>query len=151
MSPNLGPSLYEVLTQNFIGGLPMQQVSEEDRPVLSVLDNLQRLFNSRAGQLAHLPDYGLPDMSQILQGMPSSAQELLRRLRQVIRKYEPRIMRLDIVLLPQTQPGQLAYSLEAELKGMGQVRFGTLFTAEGKVLVRHLRQQQWLAHNNQEP
>jgi type VI secretion system protein len=33
-----------------------------------VLDNMQRVLNCRAGTLAHLPDYGLPDMTKILQG-----------------------------------------------------------------------------------
>jgi type VI secretion system protein len=42
-----------------------------------VLDNMQRVLNCRAGTLAHLPDYGLPDMTKILQGMPGSAHELM--------------------------------------------------------------------------
>ena len=66
------PSLYEILTGNFTGGLNLNQVSEENQVILSVLDNMQRVLNCRAGTLAHLPDYGLPDMTKILQGMPVS-------------------------------------------------------------------------------
>ena len=62
-----GPSLYEVLFQNFSGELELHQVDEADQLVLSVLDNLQRVLNSRAGALAHLPGYGLPDMGMVLQ------------------------------------------------------------------------------------
>jgi type VI secretion system protein len=64
------PSLYEMLIGNFTGGLALNQVSEENQVILSVLDNMQRILNCRAGTLAHLPDYGLPDMTKILQGMP---------------------------------------------------------------------------------
>ncbi len=140
----LSPSLYEILTQNFSGDLDLHLVSDEDQRVLSILDNLQRLLNSRAGQLAHLPDYGLPDMSEILQGMPGSAHTLMATMTQILLKYEPRLAGLIITLLPQMLPGHLDYTLEAELKGMGVVRFGTTFTPEGKILVRHLKQQQLL-------
>jgi type VI secretion system protein len=41
---------------------------------------MQRILNCRAGTLAHLPDYGLPDMTKILQGMPGTAHELMGAL-----------------------------------------------------------------------
>ena len=47
------------------------------------------------------------------------------------------------MLLPQQQPGELRYAIDAELKGVGLVRYGTV--PEGRVLLRHLRQQ--LANN----
>lgn len=58
------PSLYEMLSGNFSGGLNLNQVSEQNQVILSVLDNMQRILNCRAGTLAHLPDYGLPDMTK---------------------------------------------------------------------------------------
>lgn len=139
------PSLYEMLTLNFGGELDLQRVNERDQVILSVLDNMQRILNSRAGTLAHLPDYGLPDMSQILQGMPGSAHGLLSLLSATLLKYEPRLESLSITLLPQTRSGHLEYTLEAHLKELGLVRFGTEFAPEGKVLVRHLKQQQFVS------
>lgn len=139
------PSLYEMLTLNFGSELDLQRVSERDQVILSVLDNMQRILNSRAGTLAHLPDYGLPDMSQILQGMPGSAHGLLSLLSATLLKYEPRLESLSITLLPQTRSGHLEYTLEAQLKELGLVRFGTEFAPEGKVLVRHLKQQQFVS------
>jgi type VI secretion system protein len=44
-----------MLTGNFTGGLNFSQVSEENQVILSVLDNMQRVLNCRAGTLAHLP------------------------------------------------------------------------------------------------
>ena len=36
------------------------------------------------------------------------------------------------------------YAIDAELKGLGLVRYGTEFMPEGRVLLRHLKQQQYL-------
>ncbi|VVP40638.1 hypothetical protein PS893_04833 [Pseudomonas fluorescens] len=141
----LNPSLYETLLQNFDGDLDLHQVSEEDQHTLSVLDNLQRILNSRAGALAHLPDYGLPDMGQILQGLPGSAHGLMGAMHDTLIKYEPRLATVHIELVEQTLPGHLEYSLDARLKSGEQVTFGTTVAPEGKVLVRHLKRQQWLS------
>ncbi|CAM7235648.1 type VI secretion system baseplate subunit TssE [Klebsiella michiganensis] len=133
-----------VLTGDNPDSLDLHQVSEENQVILSVLDNMQRILNCRAGTLAHLPDYGLPDMTKILQGMPGTAHELMGKLSTVLLKYEPRLQRLTVVLLEQTQPGELRYAIDAELKGVGLVRYGTEFMPEGKILIRHMKQQHYL-------
>lgn len=138
------PSLYEILYGNVNGGLDLHRVSEENQVILSVLDNMQRILSCRAGTLAHLPDYGLPDMTQILQGMPGSAHQLVGLLSSVLLKYEPRLKRIDVVMLEQTHPGELRYAIDAELKNIGLVRYGTEFIPEGRILLRHLKQQQYL-------
>jgi len=139
-----GPSLYETLFGNFAGGLDLHQVSEPNQVILSVLDNMQRILNTRAGSLKHLPDYGLPDMTRFLQGMPGTAHQLMTTLSDVLLRYEPRLKRIDVVMLAQTIPGELRYAIDAELKGIGLVRYGTEFMPEGRVLIRHLKQQQYL-------
>ena len=138
------PSLYEMLSGNFSGGLNLNQVSEQNQVILSVLDNMQRVLNCRAGTLAHLPDYGLPDITKILQGMPGTAHQLITTLSAVLLKYEPRLSRINVVMQEQIQPGELRYAIDAELKGVGLVRYGTEFMPEGRVLIRHLKQQQYL-------
>ncbi|MCW9514580.1 type VI secretion system baseplate subunit TssE [Klebsiella michiganensis] len=144
MSESPRSSLYETLYGNFTGGLDLHQVSEQNQTIISVLDNMQRILNCRAGTLAHLPDYGLPDMTKILQGMPGTAHELMGTLSAVLLKYEPRLKKIDVVLLEQNTPGELRYAIDAELRGIGLVRYGTAFMPEGRVLIRHLRQQQYL-------
>ncbi|EMG7853459.1 type VI secretion system baseplate subunit TssE [Enterobacter hormaechei] len=140
------PSLYEMLSGNFSGGLNLNQVSEQNQVILSVLDNMQRILNCRAGTLAHLPDYGMPDMTKILQGMPGSAHQLITTLSAVLLKYEPRLNRINVVMQEQIQAGELRYAIDAELKGVGVglVRYGTEFMPEGRVLIRNLKQQQYL-------
>ncbi|ENT4820759.1 TPA: type VI secretion system baseplate subunit TssE [Citrobacter farmeri] len=141
------PSLYEMLTGNFTGGLDLHQVSEQNQVILSVLDNMQRILNCRAGTLAHLPDYGLPDMTKILQGMPGTAHQLLKTFSEVLLKYEPRLQSITVILLDQEIPGELRYAIDAVLKGIGLVRYGTDFMPEGRVLIRHLKQQNYLDSN----
>lgn len=138
------PSVYEMLTGNFAGGLELRDISEENQVIMSVLDNMQRILNCRAGSLSHLSDYGLPDMSKILQGMPGTAHSLLTMLSGTLLKYEPRLKSLNVILLPQSEPGHLEYAIDAELKGVGLVRYGTAFMPEGRVLMRHLKQQSYL-------
>nr|WP_183270280.1 type VI secretion system baseplate subunit TssE [Buttiauxella sp. A111] len=138
------PSVYEMLTGNFAGGLELRDISEENQVIMSVLDNMQRILNCRAGSLSHLPDYGLPDMSKILQGMPGTAHSLLTMLSGTLLKYEPRLKSLNVILLPQSEPGHLEYAIDAELKGVGLVRYGTAFMPEGRVLMRHLKQQSYI-------
>ncbi|HEM6741382.1 TPA: type VI secretion system baseplate subunit TssE [Citrobacter farmeri] len=142
------PSLYEMLTGNFTGGLDLHQVSEQNQVILSVLDNMQRILNCRAGTLAHLPDYGLPDMTKILQGMPGTAHQLLKTFSEVLLKYEPRLQSITVILLDQEIPGELRYGIDAGLKGIGLVRYGTDFMPEGRVLIRHLKQQNYLDSNS---
>lgn len=138
------PSLYEMLTGNFTGGLDLHNVSEENQVILSVLDNMQRILNARQGALNHIPDYGLPDMTKILQGMPGTAHELMGTLSAVLLKYEPRLKSITVVMMDQEIPGELRYAIDAELKGIGLVRYGTAFMPEGRVLIRHLRQQNYV-------
>jgi type VI secretion system protein len=140
------PSLYEVLTGNFTGDFALEALNEEDQVILSVLDNIQRILNTRAGALAHLPDYGMPDMSKILQGMPGTAHQLIDTLSEVLLKYEPRLKTLKVIMLEQRTPGELRYAIDAELKGVGLVRYGTDFMPEGKIFLRHLKQQQFMAN-----
>lgn len=135
------PSLYDTLFGHFTGGLELNQVSEQNQIILSVLDNMQRILNCRAGTLAYLPDYGLPDMTKVLQGMPGTAHEMMGTLSAVLLKYEPRLKKITVVLQEQVVPGELCYAIDAELKDVGLVRYGTVFMPEGRVLLRHLKQQ----------
>lgn len=109
------PSLYEMLTFSFSGELPLEQVSERDQLILSVMDNMQRIINCRAGTLAHLPDYGLPDLSLIHQGMAAGIHGLMRQIEETLLRYEPRLSQIQVELLPQPRPGHLNYLIHAQL------------------------------------
>lgn len=58
-------ALYEKLIGSFSGGLSIENMPESLLLIRSVLDNIQRILNSRSGALKHLPDYGIPDLSMV--------------------------------------------------------------------------------------
>ena len=76
--------------------------------------------------------------------LPVSAHELMATLSAVLLKYEPRLKKITVVLQKQEIPGELHYAIDAELNGVGLVRYGTEFMPEGRVLLRHLKQRQYL-------
>jgi type VI secretion system protein len=138
---DVNPSLYEMLLQNFHGELDLHCIGETEQHTLSILDNIRRVLGSRAGTLSHLPDYGLPDMGVVLQGLPATAHKLIETMTQTLLKYEPRLAAVSVELLPQELPGHLEYALDVQLKAGLRVTFGTTLGPEGKVLVRHLGRQ----------
>lgn len=142
--PETSSSLYEILMQNFRGELALNKVNEDEQLTLSVLDNMQRILNSRAGSLSHLPDYGLPDMGTVLQGLPASDHGLMNDIARTLRRYEPRLAQVSVQLIPQSRPGHLDYALDVIIKGGGRASFGTTLGAEGRVVVRHLKQEGYL-------
>lgn len=135
------PSLYEMLTFSFSGELPLEQISERDQLILSVMDNMQRIINCRAGTLAHLPDYGLPDLSLIHQGMAAGIHGLMRQIEETLLRYEPRLSQIQVELLP-APSGHLNYLIHAQLPDTGWIRFDGVFSPEGRIVLRHLKQQE---------
>lgn len=135
------PSLYEMLTGYFSGGLPIDSVDESDQVIISVMENIRRILNSRAGSIQHLSDYGLPDMSLLIQGLPGTAHNMMNILSATLLKYEPRIKSLSLVLLPQNTFGELRYALDIELHEEGLIRYGTEFIPDGRILLHHLKKQ----------
>lgn len=73
-----------------------------------------------------------------------AAHELMGTLSAVLLKYEPRLKKITVVLLEQNVPGELRYAIDAELQGIGLVRYGTEFMPEGKVLLRHPKKQRFI-------
>ena len=99
--------------------------------------NVQRILNTRAGVLKHLPDYGLPDLSNIYKSLPASAYLLKAQMEATLLKYEPRIRAIDIDILDNQDPGvQVSFELTCHLQKAGLVRFGTHFEPPGRLRLR---------------
>lgn len=58
----MSASLYETIYGYFESGIPIEEVAENEQTIISVMDNIERILNSRAGAVNHLSDFGLPDM-----------------------------------------------------------------------------------------
>jgi type VI secretion system protein len=124
--------------------------SWEKRPILrnrqdprrvtdSVLRHLQRLLNTKAGNVPIAEDYGVPDFTDFLHSFPDSVREMERTLRLVIQKYEPRLKAVRVSFVPQDESAlSLSFQITARLstEEKTQVLFETRVDSEGRIEVR---------------
>ena len=131
-----GPSLYDMLLGQ-IGGEPIHLYDDRTLECMSVQQNIQRILNTRAGSLKHLPDYGLPDLTRIYKALPASAHQLKKQMETTLLRYEPRIRAVDIAVLESEDPGVLVcFEMTCHLKTAGLVRFGTYFEPPGRMRLK---------------
>jgi type VI secretion system protein len=134
-----GPGLFEAVTGHFANGARSDDYDAATQTFFSVQDNIQRILNSRRNGLAHLPDYGLDDLSEIYRHLPSSAHRLRHAIESTVLKYEPRVRRIEIDIR-ETEPGMLlSFTMACHLHQEGLVRFGTHFTPDGQTRLDMLR------------
>ncbi|WP_250469499.1 MULTISPECIES: type VI secretion system baseplate subunit TssE [unclassified Caballeronia] len=126
-----GPSLYDMLLGQ-IDGESIDHFDDRTLEALSVQQNVRRILNTRAGALKHLPDYGLPDLTNVYKELPGSSHALKQQMEATLLKYEPRIRSIDIGILQNDDPGlQVSFEMTCHLKKTGLVRFGTYFVPPG--------------------
>jgi type VI secretion system protein len=126
-------ALFENLTGHFLDGTPVESVPQSSRGIMSIMDHLNRLFNTREGSLTHLKDYGLPDISEIYRKMPHGIEELQKAIKRTVEKYEPRLTKVKVTPREtDARDFRLVFILSGELaEGGGLVRFQTTFTSMG--------------------
>ncbi|MGH8788810.1 MAG: type VI secretion system baseplate subunit TssE [Cupriavidus necator] len=134
-----GPGLFEAVTGYFANGIAVDEFDPATQTFLSVQDNIQRILNSRRGCLAHLPDYGLGDLSRIYRHLPASAHTLKREIETTLLRHEPRLRAVDLTI-EETEPGMLlSFTMSCQLHRAGLVRFGTHFTPDGRTRLKLLK------------
>jgi type VI secretion system protein len=90
-------ALLDILTGQFADDQPISSIDPEQHLHCSIISHLNRLLNCRQGSLPHLPDYGLPDVAEIYQGLPYSLNRLLQAIKFTIEKYEPRLHQVSVI------------------------------------------------------
>jgi type VI secretion system protein len=125
--------LFESLTGEFLDHTPIDSVPVKNRRILSIMDHLNRMFNTREGSIAHLKGYGLPDISEIYRKMPHGIEELQEAVKRAVETYEPRMTRIQVIPKdPEGDKLKLVFIISGEMKGGGVVRFQTTFTSQGQ-------------------
>lgn len=125
-------ALFESITGHFLDGTPITAVSEKKRLIVSIMDHLTRMFNTRKGSIPHLQDYGLPDISEIYRKMPEGLEELKDAIKKTIERYEPRLKNVRVVRSEDNmKDARLVFILSGEIKHGGLVRFQTTFISTG--------------------
>lgn len=136
--------LIDVLLGHFLDGQAVADEHPAYRRLRSIVDNLSRLFNTRRGSIAHLPDYGLPDISQVYRDLPYSIDGLREAIKQVVEKYEPRLRRARV----EQQQAQganfdmrVTFIVSGELREGQKVQFQTTFKSNDLAEVHPYRRQ----------
>ncbi len=130
------PGLFEAITGYFADGQPIGNVSLQNQRIQSILDHVTRLLNSRRGMIAHLPDYGLPDIQEVYNNMPKSVDFLAREIKATVEKYEPRLRKIDVVE-QKTDDAEfrLTFMIKCDIIGGEKVKFYTMFSTAGSARV----------------
>jgi type VI secretion system protein len=102
----------------------------------SVLEHLRVLLNTRQGESPTVPDYGVPDITDLVHTLPAGIAGLTRALRDTILSYEPRLKNVNVKHVPSDEPLVLRFEITARLvEGNKVVKMQTRVRAGGKVEV----------------
>jgi type VI secretion system protein len=136
--------LLDVLLGHFLDGQAVPDEVPAHQRLRSIIDNLNRLVNTRRGSVSHLPDYGLPDISQVYRELPYSIDGLRTAIKHVVEKYEPRLRRVKVEQ-QQTREGEyemrVSFIVTGELREGQRVQFQTTFRSNELAEVRPWRRQ----------
>lgn len=111
-------------------GLVARLCGVGDGELAAVLANLRLLFNTRVGDSAAAPAYGVPDLADLLHQFPAASTSLQQALRAAIVRHEPRLRGVQV------QAGALhTLEISGQLRGVG-VRIRAALTASGRIDLR---------------
>jgi type VI secretion system protein len=128
--------LLDALTGRFPDGERVADVPEEEQRLHSILGNLARLFNTRQGSLVHVPDFGLPDITDVSRALPERVDALRRAIRDAVQRYEPRLQRVRVELEPQAATSsRLVFLLVAEMGPGARIELQTTIRSDELVEV----------------
>ncbi len=105
--------------------------------VSSVVDHLRAMLNTRQGDSATVPDFGLVDFSDVCHNMPEAIGAIQQSIRTTILKYEPRLKNVSVRFVPSEDPLTVRFEVVARLADARRsvVRLRTALTAGGYVEV----------------
>jgi type VI secretion system protein len=113
---------------------------DESQLLSSVLEHVGKMLNTRRGNAPVAPDYGIPDIVDMIHSFPESIRIMEQAIRATIEKYEPR---LSSIRVKHTEFDEEIFSLHFEVTAVlvpssskKPVRFETKVDNNGEVSVR---------------
>jgi len=111
----------------------------EDELRSSVLEHLRNMCTTRRGSVRSRPDYGLPDISELVHSFPEAIGKIRDALLHTIETYEPRLKNVRVTHVPS---GSIELMVRFEIRasladapGSAPVRFETQVTASRAIEV----------------
>ncbi len=106
----------------------------------SILEHLQRILNTRQGNVPIAEDFGLPDLTDLQQDYPDSLRGFERAIRQTIQNYEPRLRAVRVRFIPNEEdPLSLRFQIVGRLANeemKDTLHFESIVGSDGKISVR---------------
>jgi type VI secretion system protein len=122
------------------------ELAESRRRVLDsevrddILKHLRGICSTRAGTMVTRPDYGLPDISELMVSFPEAIGALQRALKHTIEVYEPRIANVRVnYVASKVEDLIVRFEISGQLAtdaGKLPVKFETTLDVTRKVSVR---------------
>jgi type VI secretion system protein len=117
-----------------------RSVEDPRERAASVLAHLQRMLNTRRGNVLVAPEYGAPDLTDIVGGFPESVAGVEQAIKRSVERYEPRLRDVRVTYRPQEDdPLTLGFEIAARMTldgGAQTVSFVTRLTPEGRFEVK---------------
>lgn len=106
----------------------------------AIKDHLVVLLNTRRGAIAHLPEFGLPDLANIYKGYPDSLHYLGAEIKRTIERYEPRLTGVKVELMSSSSTHfEANFTVKAYLRHpdgkLAAVTFRTMVSQGGKTQI----------------
>jgi type VI secretion system protein len=132
------------LLEGITGRFPVtgDPINNRGGKVQSIREHLSILLNTRRGTLPHIPDYGLPDTSQVSLKDMNTIFRFGKELEETVRKYEPRLMQIRVKSIEHSPEFmadfKLGFLLEAKVINR-DARFHAFFSTSGSAEIEEAR------------
>lgn len=108
-------------------------------PVEAVVEHLKMLLNTRKGQVASNPGYGIPDFNDVVHDFPAALHRMQTSIQEAIEAFEPRLANVLVLhVSDEGEPSALQFEITAQLVhagAQGLVRLRTRVGANGRMLL----------------
>ncbi|QRK13273.1 type VI secretion system baseplate subunit TssE [Archangium violaceum] len=105
--------------------------------VAAIAEHLRVLLNTRKGEAAAAPGFGIMDFNDIIHLFPAAIPRMQQSIRTAIQEFEPRLKNVVVMHVPDEQdPTALRFDIIAQLNikdARGTVRFHTELQPGGRV------------------
>jgi len=118
---------------------PNRRDKEDTRRIInSILRHLQRILNTKRGNVLIAEDYGVPDFTELMRSYPETIRDMERSIKHMIQKFEPRLKTVRLRLIPQEDNVlSLHFRIDAKLAlNQEKVLFETILDSDGKINIK---------------
>ncbi|ATB26786.1 type VI secretion system baseplate subunit TssE [Melittangium boletus] len=103
----------------------------------AIAEHLRALLNTRKGEAAAAPNFGIMDFNDIIHLFPAAIPRMQQSIRTAIQEFEPRLRNVVVQHMPdEKEPTVLRFDIVAQLnlkEARGTVRFHTEMHPGGRV------------------